>query len=123
MNALLPVLVLLLIVCTVGGAIVILTGLLGPKKKPSVVKSKPYECGFESSPPSNHHISVNYYLTAILFILFDIEIIFMYPWAVYLKNSLETGYGVQAFWAMMIFLFVFVFGLVWEIASKALSWD
>ncbi len=123
MNNLLPVLVLILIIFTFGLAIVVLTGLLGPKLKSSKTKKEPYECGFESEVPQSPHLSVSYYLTAILFILFDIEIIFMYPWAIYLKNSLTQGYGVQAFWAMLVFLFLFIFGLFWEVFSKALKWD
>ena len=119
MNDLLPVMVLTLIILTFGTLIVVVTGLLGPK-----LKKKPYECGFESDVSETPHLSVSYYLTAILFILFDIEIIFMYPWALYLKNSLSPeGYGVQAFWAMMVFLLLFIFGLFWEVRSKALKWD
>ena len=123
MNELLPVLILLLIILTFGGVVAVLTGFLGPRLKASPSKRKSYECGLDGEPMSGANVSVNYYLTAILFILFDIEIIFMYPWAIFLKKSLSTGYGLQAFLAMTVFLFVFVFGLLWEILSKALKWD
>jgi NADH-quinone oxidoreductase subunit A len=66
---------------------------------------------------------VKFYLTAILFILFDIEIIFMYPWATTFKEFIKTGDGGTVFVSMLIFLAVFIFGLFWEVKSKALEWD
>ena len=58
-----------------------------------------------------------------LFILFDIEIIFMYPWAITFRDFISSGHGTFAFASMMIFLTIFIFGLFWEIKSKALEWD
>lgn len=86
-------------------------------------KSDIYECGIPSQEKRETKISVKFYLTAILFILFDIEIIFMYPWAITFKDFIRSGNGTFVFVSMMIFLAIFIFGLFWEIKSKALEWD
>jgi NADH-quinone oxidoreductase subunit A len=98
-----------------------LTG--GKAVKTSQAKFDIYECGIPVQEKKDTKISVKFYLTAILFILFDIEIIFMYPWAANFKSFLATGNGPYVFGAMFFFLAVFIFGLWWEIKSKALEWD
>ncbi|MCC2678221.1 MAG: dehydrogenase chain [Pseudobdellovibrio sp.] len=98
-----------------------LTG--GKAVKTSQAKFDIYECGIPVQEKKDTKISVKFYLTAILFILFDIEIIFMYPWAANFKNFLTSGNGPFVFGAMAFFLAVFIFGLWWEIKSKALEWD
>lgn len=98
-----------------------LTG--GKAVKTSQAKFDIYECGIPVQEKKDTKISVKFYLTAILFILFDIEIIFMYPWAANFKNFLTSGNGPFVFGAMAVFLAVFIFGLWWEIKSKALEWD
>jgi NADH-quinone oxidoreductase subunit A len=95
----------------------------GRAKKTSQSKFDIYECGIPVEEKKDTKISVKFYLTAILFILFDIEIIFMYPWAVSFKQFIATGAGAFVFGSMAIFLAVFIFGLWWEIKSKALEWD
>ncbi len=95
----------------------------GKAKRTSVAKMEIYECGIPKQKKKDSKISVKFYLTAILFILFDIEIIFMYPWAVNFKEFISNGYGPYIFSSMMVFLAVFIFGLWWEIKSKALEWD
>ena len=95
----------------------------GKAKKTSQAKFDIYECGIEVQEKKDTKISVKFYLTAILFILFDIEIIFMYPWASSFKSFIAAGLGVYIFSSMMIFLGIFIFGLWWEIKSKALEWD
>lgn len=86
-------------------------------------KSAPYECGIPGIDKTDTKISVKFYLTAILFILFDIEIIFMYPWALSFREFIASGNGAFVFFSMMIFIAIFVFGLLWEVKSKALEWD
>lgn len=95
----------------------------GKAKKTSQAKFDIYECGIPVQEKKDTKISVKFYLTAILFILFDIEIIFMYPWAVNFRKFIESGAGPFVFGAMFLFLAVFIFGLWWEIKSKALEWD
>lgn len=98
-----------------------LTG--GKAVKTSQAKFDIYECGIPVEEKKDTKISVKFYLTAILFILFDIEIIFMYPWAANFKSFMASGNGPYVFGAMAFFLSVFIFGLWWEIKSKALEWD
>lgn len=95
----------------------------GLAKRTSQSKFEIYECGIPVEEKKDTKISVKFYLTAILFILFDIEIIFMYPWAVNFKTFMANGYGVYALTSMFVFLAIFIFGLWWEIKSKALEWD
>ena len=87
------------------------------------VKYETYECGLPAERTGDTKIPIKYYLTAILFILFDIEIIFMYPWAVSLDSFIETGHGLYILSVMGVFLLIFIFGLFWEIKSKALEWE
>lgn len=87
------------------------------------VKFETYECGIPVQEKKDTKISVKFYLTAILFIIFDIEIIFMYPWATSFRDMMTTGQGLFVLISMAVFLVVFIFGLFWEVKSKALEWD
>lgn len=106
-----------------GTAMIALARLLGGKAKRSQAKMDIYECGIPEQEKKDTKISVKFYLTAILFILFDIEIIFMYPWSISFRDFIASGAGPFVFTSMMIFLAVFIYGLWWEIKSKALEWD
>jgi len=123
MSQLIPVFTLAGFVIIFGIALVIVAGLFGPKTKYSKMKSMSYECGLVGEGPETTKIPVKFYLTAILFILFDIEIIFMYPWALAYSDFIEAGHGIYIFSAMAVFLAVFTFGLFWEIRSRALEWE
>lgn len=87
------------------------------------IKYESYECGLPGQEKRDTKVSVKFYLTAILFILFDIEIIFMYPWATTYRDFIQSGAGLYILVSMLIFILIFVFGLFWEIKSKALEWD
>jgi NADH-quinone oxidoreductase subunit A len=87
------------------------------------VKYEPYECGLPGIDKKDTKVSVKFYLTAILFILFDIEIIFMYPWAISFREFIASGQGGFVFGSMAVFILIFIFGLFWEVKSKALEWD
>ena len=106
-----------------GTGLIFLARWTGGRRVSSAVKLEPYECGIPGQDKKDTKVSVKFYLTAILFILFDIEIIFMFPWAVNFKQFLASGAGVFVFASMAIFLAIFIFGLWWEIKSKALEWD
>ncbi|MCB0385386.1 MAG: NADH-quinone oxidoreductase subunit A [Bdellovibrionales bacterium] len=123
MSPMVTILVLGVFVALFGTALILVSSLLGPRSPQGEMKKRPYECGLEGEIKSDTKIPVKFYLTAILFILFDIEIIFMYPWAVAYGDYLSAGKGVYIFIAMAVFLAVFIFGLLWEIKSKALEWD
>ncbi|MGE0528258.1 MAG: NADH-quinone oxidoreductase subunit A [Bdellovibrionales bacterium] len=123
MSQLLPVLVLATFVVIFGAALLGFSSLIGARAKPDKVKEESYECGLPSDVSGPTKIPIKFYLTAILFILFDIEIIFMYPWALTYGEFISNGYGLYIFAAMAFFLVVFVFGLFWEVKSKALEWE
>lgn len=123
MMPLVAVLVLFAFVLAFGAALVYVASLLGPKNIPGGVQSEPYECGLPEQSSGQTKIPVKFYLTAILFILFDIEIIFMYPWAISMGEFLDKGEGLYILGVMGVFLLVFIFGLFWEIKSKALEWE
>ncbi|SIT94308.1 NADH-quinone oxidoreductase subunit A [Pontibacter indicus] len=93
----------------------VVTHLLGPKRK-SEVKDNPWESGVESVGDARTPISYKYFLTAILFVLFDIEIIFMYPWAVNFRE-----FGLEGFLPMMLFLGVILTGFFYEIKKGILK--
>ena len=86
--------------------------------RPDPEKLAPYECGFEAFEDARMKFDVRYYLVAILFILFDLEIAFLFPWAVSLKEI--GGFG---FWSMMVFLAILVVGFVYEWKKGALEWE
>ena len=107
-----------------GCLLLLLANKLGTKTKTyDSVKYESYECGLPAQEKKDTKISVKFYLTAILFILFDIEIIFMYPWAQNFRDFISGGMGGSALLAMGVFLLIFIFGLFWEVKSKALEWD
>ena len=85
---------------------------------PIAEKLSPYECGFEAFEDARMKFDVRYYLVAILFILFDLEIAFLFPWAVVLPEI-----GLFGFWSMMIFLAILVVGFVYEWKKGALEWE
>ena len=87
-------------------------------KNPDSEKLSAYECGFEAFGDSRMKFDVRFYLVAILFIIFDLEIAFLFPWAISLGNI-----GALGFWSMMIFLFVLTIGFVYEWKKGALDWD
>lgn len=92
-------------------------------RKYDEVKFQSYECGIPVQEKKDSKVSVKFYLTAILFIIFDIEIIFMYPWALTYREFISSGLGLYSFFGMLAFVAIFIFGLFWEIKSKALEWE
>jgi NADH-quinone oxidoreductase subunit A len=113
----LPVLLFILVGAGVGIATLVVGKLLGPSR-PDPEKLSPYECGFEAFEDARMKFDVRYYLVAILFILFDLEIVFLFPWAV----SLDA-IGFFGFVSMMIFLTILVVGFVYEWMKGALDWE
>ena len=112
-----PILMFILVGLGVGLGPLVLGKLLSPHK-PDSEKNSPYECGFEAFEDARMKFDVRYYLVAILFILFDLEIAFLFPWAVMLQEI-----GLSGFLAMMFFLFVLVVGFIYEWKKGALEWD
>ena len=112
----LPVLVFLFLGLLVGGVFVQMNKILGPKK-PGRVKSEPYECGLPSEVTRNFKFGVSFYLVAMLFILFDIEVIFLYPVAVLLKSV-----GTFALVETIIFVVLLFIGFIYVWRRGALEW-
>ena len=123
MSQLVPVLVLAIFVIIFGAVLLWFSNLISEKAPRDPVKDETYECGLPSDTSGPTKIPIKFYLTAILFILFDIEIIFMYPWALTYGDFISGGYGLYILAAMGVFLAVFIFGLFWEVKSKALEWE
>jgi NADH-quinone oxidoreductase subunit A len=101
----------------VGIGPIVLGKLLGPSR-PNAEKLSPYECGFDAFEDARIKFDVRYYLVAILFILFDLEIAFLFPWAAAYQEI-----GLVGFWSVMIFLGILVVGFVYEWKKGALDWD
>jgi NADH-quinone oxidoreductase subunit A len=117
LNNYLPVLLFLFVGSMVGVGPMVIGKLLGPHR-PDPEKLSAYECGFEAFGDARMQVDIRYYLVAILFILFDLEIAFLFPWAV----SLGT-IGFIGFMSMMIFLGILVVGFVYEWGKGALDWE
>ena len=113
----LPVLIFL-IVGVVMGSIMITVGYVLAPNRPDKEKLSAYECGFEAFEDSRMKFDVRYYLVAILFIIFDLEIAFLFPWAVVLDQI-----GMFGFWAMVLFLGILVVGFIYEWKKGALEWE
>ncbi|MEX0638518.1 MAG: NADH-quinone oxidoreductase subunit A [Burkholderiales bacterium] len=112
-----PILLFILVAIAIGVVPLALGKLLGPNR-PDPEKLSPYECGFAAFEDARMKFDVRYYLVAILFILFDLEIAFLFPWAVALNDI-----GLAGFLAMMLFLGILVVGFVYEWMKGALEWE
>src|SRR6185369_13542204 len=113
----LPILIFLIV--AIGLTLVMLGAsfLLG-KQNPDSEKLSPYECGFEAFDDARRQFDVRFYLVSILFIIFDLEVTFLFPWAVSLSKI-----GMFGFWSMMIFLGVLTVGFIYEWKKGALEWE
>ncbi len=113
-----PILMLICVSVVLAAVMLILGIVLPPRRQPTPEKLLPYESGFDAREDARSPFNIRYYLIAILFILFDIELVFLLPWAVALP-ALEPA----AIWAMLIFLGILGLGLVYEWRRGALEWD
>ena len=113
----LPILVFLGIAFGMALAIVIASLILGPSR-PDPEKTSQYECGFDAFDDARSKFDVRFYLVAILFIIFDLEVAFLFPWAVTLGDT-----GLFGFWSMMVFLAILTVGFIYEWRKGALEWE
>lgn len=112
-----PIIIFLAI--AVGLAFVMLVApMIVGRQKPDTEKLSAYECGFEAFGDARGKFDVRFYLVAILFIIFDLEVAFLFPWAVSLGEIGEAG-----FWSMMVFLLVLTIGFIYEWKKGALEWE
>ena len=113
----LPILVFLGIAVVIGIALLVVPMLLAPTK-PDAEKLSAYECGFNAFSDARVKFDVRFYLVSILFIIFDLEVAFLFPWAITLKQT-----GAFAFWSMVVFLGVLTVGFIYEWKKGALEWE
>ena len=118
----LPIIIQLALVLGFVGATIAATHLIGPKRK-TADKLETFECGIEIHGNARSPFSIKYFLVAILFVLFDVEIIFMYPWAVNFKENIGAAPGIDSFIQMAIFLGVVLLGFVYVIKKGILKWE
>ena len=117
LNDYLSIIIFLVIALGLSCAFVVVNFILSPKQ-PDPEKLSAYECGFEPFEDSRMEFDVRFYLVAILFIIFDLEIAFLFPWAISLG-----GIGALGFWSMMFFLGVLTIGFIYEWKKGALEWE
>jgi len=113
----LPVVIMALVAALIPALFVTVGRFLGPRK-PSLVKGEAFECGNPPTGPAWGRFSVKFYLTAILFIVFDVEVVFLYPWAILFRRL-----GVFGFVEMLIFVAILTLGLAYVWRKGALEWD
>ena len=113
----LPIVIFLGIAAALGILFIVLGGLLGPKA-PDAEKLSSYECGFNAFDDARMKFDIRFYLVSILFIIFDLEVAFLFPWAVAFQHIGHFG-----FWSMMVFLAVLTIGFAYEWRKGALEWE
>ncbi len=113
----LPILMFLGVAAALAVAVVVASYVVA-RQHPDAEKVSAYECGFEPFDDARARFDVRFYLVAILFIIFDLEVAFLFPWAISLK-----GIGVFGFWSMMVFLGLLTIGFVYEWRKGALEWE
>ena len=112
-----PILVFL-IIAAVMSVLMVVASLIAGKQNPDVDKLSAYECGFDAFSDARNKFDVRFYLVAILFIIFDLEIAFLFPWAIALGDI-----GLFGFWSMVVFLGILTVGFIYEWKKGALEWE
>ncbi len=113
----LPVIIFIGVAMLIGVAL-LLSAILIAVRRPDPEKVSTYECGFDPFDDARMRFDVRFYLVAILFIIFDLEVAFLFPWAISLRET-----GLFGFWSMMVFLGILTIGFVYEWRRGALEWD
>lgn len=116
-NPFVPILILIVVAILFGAANLAMSHMLGPRRRSSPQKLTPYECGVRPVGDARTRIPIHYYLVAILFIIFDIEIVFLFPWAVVFRDL-----GLYGLVEMMIFLGILAVGFIYVWRKGALDW-
>jgi NADH-quinone oxidoreductase subunit A len=117
----LPIVIFLAVGCALGVAFTILPTIIAPKS-PDAEKLSAYECGFNAFDDARMKFDVRFYLVSILFIIFDLEVAFLFPWAVSLLK-MPHAEAAYAFWSMMAFLGILTVGFIYEWKKGALEWE
>jgi len=117
LQAYLPLIIFVCIAFVITGALLVVPFVIAPRK-PDSEKLSAYECGFDAFDDARMKFDVRFYLVSLLFIIFDLEVAFLFPWAVAFRNV-----GIFGFWAMMVFLAILTVGFIYEWRKGALEWD
>jgi NADH-quinone oxidoreductase subunit A len=117
----LPILLQVIVAVVFAASALIISVVLGKTGRRNATKDSAYECGMRPEGPSHSRFSVKFYVVAMLFILFDIEVVFMYPWAVVYRDYIAL-YGTQIFWSMLSFVSILTVGYIYAIKKGALDW-
>jgi len=118
----LPIAILFIISTGLAILFIVIGHLFGPKR-PTPRKLEPYESGMRPIGPAMRRMPVRFYLVAVLFILFDIEVVFFLPWAVTLRSFIGSGLGIFAFVEMLVFIVILLVGYIWVWKKGALEWE
>jgi NADH-quinone oxidoreductase subunit A len=118
----LPIILQSLVAIGFVALVLVVVPLLGPRRR-GVRKDESFECGIEVQGNARMPVSIKYFMTAILFVLFDVEVIFFYPYAVNFQYFKQTGVGMQGFLAVLMFVAVFLVGFYYVLRKGAFEWD
>ena len=121
-GAYLPIVLLVVVAALFGLVSLALSSVIG-QKKPSAVKLAPYECGCDPVGTARERFSIKFYLIAMLFILFDIEAVFLYPWAVVFQKFIGAGSGTFVLVEMLVFIVILLVGYIYVWKKGALEWE
>ena len=116
-----PILVQIIFAAVLAGVIIVASHFFGQRSRKSSIKDSAYECGIKSEGKTSTRFSVKFYVTAMLFILFDIEVLFLIPWALIYRDFLAESLPILG--PILFFLAVLVIGLVYEIKKGGLEWE
>lgn len=117
-----PLFVMVLLAAGLALSLLVLAEWLGPIR-PRSVKSSPYESGMDPIGTARERYSVKFYLVAMIFIVFDVEIVFLYPWAMSFQRFLDAGLALPSLAIISVFVMILVVGLVYDIKKGGLEWD
>ncbi len=120
-SAYLPFLIQALLAAAITGGVIGASHLFGQRFKPNKIKDSAYECGIQAEGLVHTRFSVKFYLTALLFMLFDLEVVILIPWTFIYREFLANHIAI--FWPIMFFIGVLILGLVYEVKKGALKWE
>ena len=116
-----PILIQFSIASGIGAVVLIASHIFGQRAAPNAIKDSPYECGMLAEGSGHARFAVKFYITAMLFILFDIEVVFLIPWVMVFREFLAQNLPILL--PVFFFLFVVVFGLIYELKKGAIEWE
>lgn len=116
-----PILVQFCLAAGIGISILAVSHVFGQRGQTTAIKDSPYECGMLAEGSSHARFAVKFYVTAMLFILFDIEVVFLIPWVLVFREFLAAGLPILG--PIFFFLFVLILGLVYELKKGAIEWE